>query len=339
MAYFASGSNNRENGFEYPDPESIFDVQSDHQMYMSGYSASSRQNCYPSPSNQAMYQAEVSAAEHPRQSSPSDPWHDVHSLAQVNPVLPSASTPPSSLGSASQDTEKGKRGVVPYPAGRQQAPRGTTGRIVCADCGGKFTVMSSLNRHSKICRGRKRAWQPASTPHRNTKVPGADSASDLSVHATAAEDHDDVSSEGVSSVTGFNSNIYHTPTKRTRSASHDLEDSILANKISNYDSLSAGSNWSPPVQPDQTERPDSNFHTAPATTTSFMLSNAQNTSPTSGLTPYSQKACETPSYVPHSGDTSANHNPFFCDICYGTFPSRDLLQFHTASIHGVTAKP
>ena len=335
MAYFASDSDQRENGFEYPDPESIFGVQSDHQNHVAGYCASSRQNCYPSPSNQAMYQAKVSIADHPRQFSSSNPWHDVP-FAQVNPVLPSTPSPSPSLGSALQDTKKDKRDFVPYPAGRQQAPRGTTGKIVCADCGGKFTVMSSLNRHSKICRGRKKAWQPASTPHRNMKVSDADSASDLSVHATAANEHDDVSSKGVDSITGIDSDIYYTPTKRTRSASHNTEDSILANKLSNYDSLTAGSKSSPPVQPDQTERPDSNFHTTPATNTSFSFSNAQKTSPTSGLSPYSQKACETPSYVPHSGDTSANHNPSFCDVCYGTFPSRYLLQLHRASAHGLT---
>ncbi|KAM0802058.1 hypothetical protein BDR22DRAFT_134638 [Usnea florida] len=339
MAYFTSNSNERENGFEYPDPESIFDVQSDHQTPMAGYSASSRQNCYPSPSNQAVFQARNSIAEHSRQSSSSDPWQDVPSLAQVNAVLPYASSPPPSLGSALQETKKGKRESVPYPAARQQAPRGTTGKIVCTDCGGKFTVMSSLNRHSKICRGRKKAWQPASTPHRNMMVPNADSASDLSVHATAADEHDDVSSEGVSSITGINPYVYHTPTKRTRSTSHDTEDSILADKLSNYSSLTAGSNWSPPARPDQTEGPDSNFHTTPATKTSFSFSNSQNTSPTSGLSPYSQRACEAPSYVPHSGDTPANNNPFFCDVCYGTFSSRDLLQIHRASAHGVTEDP
>ena len=334
MAYFASDSSKSENGFEYPDPEATFHVPSEHQTQMSGYPASSRQNCYPSPSHQAMYQAMTSIADHPHQSSTSNPWQEEPSFGQVTPVPLLTTRPLAPLESGLQHTEKDNGRFVPYPAARQQPRRGTTGKIVCADCGGRFTVISSLNRHSKICRGRKKAWQPASTQH---------SVSDLSVHPLAANERGSNSSEGRSSVTGFNSNIYHTPTKRTRSASHDIEDSILTNKLRNDASPTAYSNWSPPAQHAQTEGlHSSNFHTVSATNTSFSPSNAQTPSLMSGpyaQSPYSHNAIGTRSYVPQSRDTSADHNTFFCDVCYGTFPRRDLLQLHMASAHGVTEEP
>ena len=336
--YFGPQSNQSDNGFEYPDPESYFDVHGEHQTQMSGYPASSRQNCYPFPNNHAMYQAETSIAEHPRQSSSSALWHFEH----VTPVLPSTATPPPSLSNPLQQRKKDSPGFVPYPAGRQQAPRGTTGTIICADCGGRFTVRSSLNRHRKICRGRKKSWQPGSTQHKNMKVSDAGLVSNRSAHSLATDEHDSVSSEGVSSTSGFNSSVYHTPTKRTRSASHDIEDSILAKRLSNYNSLTAGSNCSPRARPNQTAGPDSTSYTMPATNTSSHPSNAQSSSVASSLyrqSPYSQKAVETRSYVTENRDTSADHNPFFCNICYGTFPRRDLLQFHRANTHGLTEIP
>ena len=340
--YFSPQSSKSESGFEYPDPESTFDVHSEHQTQIPQYPVSSGQNCYLSPSPQTMYQAESSIAEHPRQSSCSILWREEPSFGQVTPVLPSTTTVPHPLDSASQDTKKVNREFVPYPAGRQQAPRGTTGTIVCADCGGRFTVRSSLNRHSKICRGRKKARRSASTQHDKVKVPDADSMSHLSVHPSAADERDSFSSERGGSVTGFNSNIYHTPTKRTRSASHDTEDSILANKLSDYNSLTAESNWSPLAQHDQSEGLDSHSHILSATNPFFNSSNAQYSSLTSGLhapSPYSQKAIGIQSYVPQSRDTSAAHNPFCCDVCYTIFPRPDLLQIHRASAHGSTEKP
>ena len=53
---------------------------------------------------------------------------------------------------------------------RKKRPRGTTGKIVCDRCGTKFTVMSSRNRHNKICRGNKSAKKPSSTPMKVTKT-------------------------------------------------------------------------------------------------------------------------------------------------------------------------
>lgn len=337
MAYFAPGRSKSEDGFHYPDPESIFDLHSEHQTQMSAYSASPRQIPYPSPTHQAMYQATTSIAEQPRQSSSSNPLHEVPSLGQVTPVRPS--TPPPTLDSVSQHTENSNHRFVPYPAGRQQRKRGTTGSIVCADCGGRFTVRSSLNRHSKLCRGRKKAWQPASTQYEALKVPDGDSVSNLSGPALAADDYGSVSSEGVRSIAGFNSNAYHLPPNRTRFASHDIKNSSLANDLSNDASLTAESNWSPPGQHDQVEGLDSKFHTMSATNTSFSPSNAQGPSLTSGSyapSPSAQKAIGTRSYVPQSRDKSADHNPFFCNVCYGIFPSRDLLQLHRASAHGLT---
>ena len=339
MAYFAPDSSKSENVFEYPDPESHFDVHTEHQTQTSGYHPSPRQDCYPSPRNQDMDRVETSIAEHPGQSFSSDPWYEEPTSGQVTPVLPFTSTPLPSLENVAQHTKKVNRGFVPYPAGRLQARRGTTGKIVCPDCGGKFTVMSSLNRHSRIC---KKVWRPASTQHENMKVSDAERVSDLNVHPLAADEHDFISSEGVSSGTGFESNIHCMPTKRTRSASHDTEDSILANKPRNYNSLIAESNWSPPAQLDQTEGPDSHFSIVSATNTSFSPSNAQTTSPTSGPyspSPYPQKAFGTRLHVPQRGGTSADHNTLICDVCYAVFPRRDRLRLHRIRAHGLTEEP
>ena len=333
MAYFAPGRGKSENGFQYPDPESIFDSHSEHQSQVSALSASPHQISYPSPTHQAMYQATTSIAERPHQSSFSNPLHE----GQVTPVR--RFTPPPILDSASQHTEISNGRFVPYPAGRQQRKRGTTGSIVCADCGGRFTVRSSLNRHSKLCRGRKKAWQPNSTQYEAVKIPDGDGVSNLRAPALAADDYGSVFSEGVGSIAGFNPNSYHLPPNRTRFASHNIKDSSLANDLSNDASLTAESNWSPPGQHNQVEGLDSNFHTMSATNTSFSPSNAQSPSLTSGsYTPSSsaQKAIGTRSYVPQSRDESADHNPFFCNVCYGIFPSRDLLQLHRASAHGLT---
>ena len=49
----------------------------------------------------------------------------------------------------------------------KKRPRGTTGRVVCDKCGGKFTVISSLNRHNKICRGQKSVKKPSSTQRKS----------------------------------------------------------------------------------------------------------------------------------------------------------------------------
>lgn len=52
----------------------------------------------------------------------------------------------------------------------KKRPRGTTGNVVCDKCGGKFTVNSSLNRHNKICRGRKSSKKPSSTQRKSTLI-------------------------------------------------------------------------------------------------------------------------------------------------------------------------
>lgn len=53
---------------------------------------------------------------------------------------------------------------------RTKRPRGTTGSIVCDRCGYKFTVVSSLNRHSKICHGRKIAKNLSSTQRKSIRT-------------------------------------------------------------------------------------------------------------------------------------------------------------------------
>ena len=61
---------------------------------------------------------------------------------------------------------------------RTKRPRGTTGSIVCDRCGYKFTVVSSLNRHSKICHGRKVAKNLSSTQCKSIKTKNVSFISD-----------------------------------------------------------------------------------------------------------------------------------------------------------------
>ena len=53
---------------------------------------------------------------------------------------------------------------------RTKRPRGTTGSIVCDRCGYKFTVASSLNRHSKICHARKVAKNFSPTQRKSIRT-------------------------------------------------------------------------------------------------------------------------------------------------------------------------
>ena len=82
---------------------------------------------------------------------------------------------------------------VPYYAAKahpKKRPRGTTGSVVCNNCGYKFTVVSSLNRHRKICRGKRLTEKPAkkssSTQPKSIETKAVGSMSDYNVDALHA---------------------------------------------------------------------------------------------------------------------------------------------------------
>lgn len=76
---------------------------------------------------------------------------------------------PTSTGCNSSLTDVKNTNFVPQSETTlsKKRPRGTTGSVVCEKCGGKFTVISSLNRHNRICRGQKSFKKPSSTQRKS----------------------------------------------------------------------------------------------------------------------------------------------------------------------------
>lgn len=64
--------------------------------------------------------------------------------------------------------------------------RGTTGNIVCDECGYRFTVASSLYRHEKVCHSKKRAKSSISPPPKSIKKKKASLSSDYNINASPA---------------------------------------------------------------------------------------------------------------------------------------------------------
>ena len=93
----------------------------------------------------------------------------------------------------------------------KKRPRGTTGSISCDKCGTKFTVVSSLNRHSKVCRGKRPAKKSTSTQSKIVKTKDATLAADLSYHDSRAIETNFIHLEDQSHVVTLNSNPHTIP--------------------------------------------------------------------------------------------------------------------------------
>ncbi len=73
---------------------------------------------------------------------------------------------------------------VPHSAAKRKRPRRTTGTVICDQCDKRFTVRTSLNRHKKICRGRK----ATSGPRKSNKPKDSDIEPGSSLNALPAKE-------------------------------------------------------------------------------------------------------------------------------------------------------
>ena len=156
-------------GFEYPPVSDVYGSPNSSFGLMNAYSGHDAVGegdiCEPDPSFYPYYGHYATASTTPpHQFSYPDDGLRVPALEQIA-SLPS----PAPLSEPRSSTFPLFTDFSPSPAGdtkprfisyrsrtaRTKRPRGTTGSIVCDRCGYKFTVLSSLNRHSKICHSRK----------------------------------------------------------------------------------------------------------------------------------------------------------------------------------------
>ncbi len=100
---------------------------------------------------------------------------------------------------------------VSHSAVKRKRPRGTTGTVICDQCDKKFTVRTSLNRHKKICRGRK----PASEPRKSNKSKDSDIEHGSSLNALPAKEAGPAPSEEQSQDLGHNHDLHATSVTST----------------------------------------------------------------------------------------------------------------------------
>lgn len=164
-------------GFEYPPVSDVY--ASPHSSFrpMNAYSGQDAfggdEICEPNPSFYPYYGHYATASTMPPHpfSNP-DNGLRVPALGQIASLTspaslsePRSSTFPLFTDFSPSTAGDTKPRFVSYKSrtARTKRPRGTTGSIVCDRCGYKFTMVSSLNRHSKICHARKIAKNFRST--------------------------------------------------------------------------------------------------------------------------------------------------------------------------------
>ena len=297
MAYAGQNFRAEQTGFEYPpvpstysDPYFTSDVYSEHQTPAPVHVSSHLSSSYRSYESHAI----ASYAAAPHYSSYPDPRLGVPTFRQIAPApspasLPTPQTatyPAFTIGAPPPANVKTTK-FVSYSAENQnnKRPRGTTGRIVCQDCGKRFTVLGSLTRHSKICRGKKTAKKSISTQHKKIKT-----------EAGLTSDNKDNTTNAVQPC-----------------PSHTQEQGPVI--ALNGDPLVSTVHDSPSAE-DATLMSD------------LIAANAK-----------MQKPRLLQLYVPRGPDTFPDRKVYFCDVCPGTFPRRDILQAHKAEIHGLAETP
>ncbi len=192
MAYFAQDSRTEEGGFEYPSPPGAC---------TDSYSSFDANNGYDSRTPKHLTSAHLpfyqnhQATAFPTPTSRYSPYQD-HGLEVpvfgpiVSAISPASSsghgsiTPLTSMDHTLSPTYNEKIKFVPSSAKGlyKKRSRGTTGSVVCDKCGAKFTVVSSLTRHNKICRGKKPLKKSAPTQRTPPKTKGATLIADHSDH-------------------------------------------------------------------------------------------------------------------------------------------------------------
>lgn len=335
MAYFAPGSRTEEGGFEYPPvPDAYIDSLSTFDAY------SGRQKHAPEPHPSFYppygYQAVASTPESPCHSSYPDHGQ------RLSPA--SSTTSPAFMSQTLPHADAPDLRVIPYPAnvGYRKRPRGTTGGVVCEKCGGKFTVISSLNRHNKICHGKKRAKKLSSTQHKTGRRQAASILSDHCISTSPSDNSSLIPTEERSHAVESNLDLRALSAASTIADGQRAENASMALDHRN-DALRVNNpSHVPPTEQSQVGELTSSLHAVLAASTLVRPPNAERArmmSDPNTLNPYSKKPMSVQSYVPQSEDTSTDHNTFFCDICPGTFAHRDRLQLHKAKIHGLTKIP
>lgn len=327
MAYIAQNFAMEEMDYDYPpvpnsytNPYSTPDAYGGHRARVQSPLINPSPYCYPSLDYQA---TASSTSPHPYFSYP-DHGREILIPIQIAPA-PSTSSSIEDGGSTSPtftypslsppDATDSKPGPLVTEAGYRKRTRGTTGTHVCDTCGYKFTQPSSLKRHSGTCS----AKQPETSYKKRRTRPARSSS--LQQHNSTRPSNEQA--------------------RKSISAQDEVTKSKNTSLVSDH-----GNHTLPTTEPmpglseEQTHNVglNSNLH---AVSTASIVTDPPGTGIASSIwDPYepNKPGCPQP-YVPRGFDISADHKTFFCDLCPGSFPRRDILQIHKTSVHALTEIP
>ena len=107
--------------------------------------------------------------------------------------------------------------------------RGKTGSIVCEPCGMRFTAISSLNRHSKVCRGQKLVRKPTLTQNKviKTESPSMIAKSSYDFNALPDDETRPTTPKQQDQDVALNQNLDLNSTASTMAGSSGAEDAAL----------------------------------------------------------------------------------------------------------------
>ena len=239
MAYFPQEFRTGEGGFEYPPPPAAytdsypsFDATNGYDSRTPNHLTSAYPPFYPSQNHQAM----ASSTPTPRHFPYQDHGVEVPVFGSiVSAISPASSsrhgytTPLASTNHTPSTAYAEKIEFVPSSAETlyKKRPRGTTGKVVCDKCGAKFTVISSLTRHNKICRGKRPVKRSPPTRRKPPETKGATLMADHSDHDWHAEKPSHIPLEGQGQVGDPNSNLHTVPPAGTLFISSRTENPSL----------------------------------------------------------------------------------------------------------------
>lgn len=197
MSYVALNDKAAEYTLEYPpvpdaytDPCSYSNANAGHQTRASDDATSPPSSFSPPYGHQLM----ASSTAPPRHPSYPDTGLNVTILRKIAPGPPPAPSSeqnfsPYSVGMdhtiSSADATTTRFLSFSAEAHYKKRPRGTTGSIICDECGSKFTRLASLNRHKTTSHGEKSTRKPISTQRKTRKTKVGEMASDHSTHASS----------------------------------------------------------------------------------------------------------------------------------------------------------
>ena len=217
MAYFTHNPRAQESGFEYPPVPNAntglhFTKDANDRCQLRALEQLTSNHPYFSSSHDP--QAMASSTANTRHFSSPDPGLEVPVFRRIAPAFSPALSLENGfpVSQAVMDHTHSPANTintkfVSYSAEdyHKKTPRGTTGSVVCDKCSSKFTVVSSLNRHKKICRGKRPAKKSISTQLKIVKTKDARLTADLSGHDSRAIETSFIPSEDQSQVVTLNS--------------------------------------------------------------------------------------------------------------------------------------